>query len=380
MQLRENGWRWECIDWGKVGWDVLEGLILGAVGGQLFKWAGKGLRRLMKFLFKSKGGCFVGGTLVATALGTVPIDELQVGDRVRTSYDTSTQVDSSTWWVAQIELDPEIAGGRPMLVTLLRPADWYEFNAVGDVGDQLYLDMPELGVEGWGTISRFEPLGETDSAPGRMVVTTIERDSDDVYELSFVEGANSLRGTGVHPLYSLDRGDWVHLQDLQAGERLQTKEGTVTVEGLQKVPGIHTVYNVEVEGDHEYLIGDAGIRAHNTCWLAKAVAKYGDVPPWMKDLNPHGHHIIPQKGGGYWGDKLRALGKRNGIKNHIDDLDNLTIAPNGSGTHKYDTWEAVYKELAKVDGMGEQAFRRVLRRLGKQMRTGTWYKKLGLIE
>ena len=74
-----------------------------------------------------------------------------------------------------------------------------------------------------------------------------------------------LRGTGAHPLYSLDRADWVRVRDLRIGERLQTAEGAVSVEALEKVRGLHRVYNLEVEGDHEYLVGEAGVRAHNTC-------------------------------------------------------------------------------------------------------------------
>ena len=53
------------------------------------------------------------------------------------------------------------------------------------------------------------------------------------------------------------------VRDLQVGERLQTAEGAVTVEALEKVRGEHRVYNLEVEGDHEYLVGEAGVRAHN---------------------------------------------------------------------------------------------------------------------
>jgi len=89
--------------------------------------------------------------------------------------------------------------------------------------------------------------------------------NNDVYEASFGKRGELLRGTGGHPLYSLDRDDWVRIRDLQVGERLQTTEGAVTVEALEKVRGEHRVYNLEIEGDHEYLVGEAGIRTHNSC-------------------------------------------------------------------------------------------------------------------
>ena len=84
--------------------------------------------------------------------------------------------------------------------------------------------------------------------------------------MTFV-GGEKLRPTGRHPLYSLDRNDWVRVQELQIGERLQTAEGAVAVEALEKVRGLHRVYNFEVEGDHEYLVGESGVRSHNSSAL-----------------------------------------------------------------------------------------------------------------
>lgn len=72
--------------------------------------------------------------------------------------------------------------------------------------------------------------------------------NNDAYELSFVEGAEGLRGTGAHPLYSLDRNDWVRIRDLQVSERLQTAEGAVTVEAVEKVRGTHRVYSFACTG------------------------------------------------------------------------------------------------------------------------------------
>ena len=50
---------------------------------------------------------------------------------------------------------------------------------------------------------------------------------------------------------------WVH--DLRIGERLQTAEGAVSVEALEKVRGLHRVYNLEV-------------RAHNNCFTVRDAA------------------------------------------------------------------------------------------------------------
>ena len=128
----------------------------------------------------------------------------------------------------------------------------------------MWLDLAELGAEGWAEVLAIRAA---DVAPGvgRLVTGTFERLSDDVYEVRFSGEAAVLRGTGSHPLYSLDRDAWVQVRDLRLGERLQTAESAVRVEALEKVRGVHRVYNLEVEGDHEYLVGDAWVRAHNSC-------------------------------------------------------------------------------------------------------------------
>lgn len=64
-------------------------------------------------------------------------------------------------------------------------------------------------------------------------------------------------------MYSLDRDGWVRVRDLHVGERLRTAEGAVIVDGLQKVRGSHRSYNLEAQGDHEYLVSKARVRAHN---------------------------------------------------------------------------------------------------------------------
>ena len=135
--------------------------------------------------------------------------------------------------------------------------------------------MDELGVAGLAKIEEVEILPDLPDGNDRLVLTKFNTLSKDVYEVTFV-GGEKLRPTGRHPLYSLDRDDWVRVQDLQIGERLQTAEGAVAVEALEKVRGLHRAYNFEVEGDHEYLVGESGVRAHNTCRERKMKETFGE--------------------------------------------------------------------------------------------------------
>ena len=119
-----------------------------------------------------------------------------------------------------------------------------------------------MGIRGQASILEIRPTN-VKRGLGCIVLAKVSSLSNDVYEVGFGEGVAPLRGTGLHPLYSLDRDDWVQVRDLRIGERLQTAEGGISIVSLEKVRGLHRVFNLEVEGDHEFLVGDAQIRAHN---------------------------------------------------------------------------------------------------------------------
>lgn len=211
----------------------------------------------------NKGVCFVAGTAVRTPPGVVSIERLRVGDRVATlPGGQATKVDS-TWRVARLTMADEEEPSHLFEIDVLRPSEWFQKNQVDSPNDSVFLGLEEMGVSGWGIVKEIRTGLQVRDGRGRVVLTTISSLSNDVYELSFVEGEARLRGTGSHPLYSLDRDAWVRVRDLQVGERLQTEEGAVTIAALEKIRGVHRVYNLEVEGDHEYLVGQARVRAHN---------------------------------------------------------------------------------------------------------------------
>ncbi|CAM2005762.1 NHL domain-containing protein [Acanthopleuribacter pedis] len=86
-QMMENGGSWECIDWNQVA--ISAGL--GALGPGLSKLA---KMKWFKDLFKkAQKGCFVAGTLVATANGLVPIEDVQVDDQVWSYVERSGAVE-----------------------------------------------------------------------------------------------------------------------------------------------------------------------------------------------------------------------------------------------------------------------------------------------
>ena len=80
---------------------------------------------------------------------------------------------------------------------------------------------------------------------------------------TFVGHTTPLVGTHTHPVYSEDRCGYVGLGELELGERVRTAEGWATVEAMARWWGVATVHNLEVEAQHRFLAGAAGVVSHN---------------------------------------------------------------------------------------------------------------------
>jgi len=65
-------------------------------------------------------------------------------------------------------------------------------------------------------------------------------------------------------VYTEDRG-WVQAYDLHEGEAVRTASGNAIVTGLVRNPGTFRVYNMTVESDHVFYVGDLTALVHNTC-------------------------------------------------------------------------------------------------------------------
>jgi len=102
-----------------------------------------------------------------------------------------------------------------------------------------------------------------ESGYGRVVLGTFTSVSSDVYELKLAGRDDPIGVTSGHPIWSLDRGDWIAAGALRPGERLATAAGAAVVESIIAQPGERRVYNLQVELDHRYLIADNGLLVHN---------------------------------------------------------------------------------------------------------------------
>ncbi|MCE2814360.1 MAG: HINT domain-containing protein [Planctomycetaceae bacterium] len=104
----------------------------------------------------------------------------------------------------------------------------------------------------------------------------------------------TITGTTIHPVWSVDRQEWVPLAELADGETLQGLDGLAVVLSVSLSRVSQPVYNIEVHGEHVYQVGELGVVVHNV--------KGGLVPTGATRL-------------GKWGeDRLEALLGGAGIK------------------------------------------------------------------
>ena len=131
------------------------------------------------------------------------------------------------------------------------------------------LAIEELGLSGYATIQTVEDCGPIARGDGSVITGRFTTSRVNVIVRLTVTGPDGttevLEGTTVHPIWSVDRNDWIQLSELQEGERLQATDGIATVLSIAIVSTNVPVYNIEVHGEHVYQVGELGVLVHNAC-------------------------------------------------------------------------------------------------------------------
>jgi hypothetical protein len=109
-------------------------------------------------------------------------------------------------------------------------------------------------------------------------------------------GEHRITGTSEHPFYVPSRRAFVPMSELVAGDGLLAHNGGLAeVVRLDELPASGTVFNLEIEGSHTYLVCDPASDAcelvHNACPALPS----GPVAKALLDrVKIHLHHIFPQ--------------------------------------------------------------------------------------
>lgn len=177
-----------------------------------------------------------------------------------------------TWKWIDFELPKP--DGTLTKINLRRPHWWLKEIGADSVGKKVYLNMPELGSQGWATViairvnqldTRFWDENRDGDYVSRPITGKFIHESNDVYNLHFGDNAKPLGVTGSHPIWSIDRNDWIGATDLKIGEKVKTQEGELTLVSKEKIEGKHKVYNLEIYKDHNFLVSTDKILVHNSC-------------------------------------------------------------------------------------------------------------------
>jgi hypothetical protein len=93
-------------------------------------------------------------------------------------------------------------------------------------------------------------------------------------------------------VWSVTRGAWIGAGELVPGEALAAWRGE-PVAVLANLPEADTAtWNLEVENEHVYRVGPAGILVHNTCPTPKELFEGGGAGAAEKPLPPHVQKLI----------------------------------------------------------------------------------------
>jgi hypothetical protein len=148
------------------------------------------------------------------------------------------------------------------------------------VGGDVRLALPEQGVNGWGRVEALEDHPEIAPGPGRVVTGWFRHELGVVGDLGIEGEAEPLGVTAGHPFWSCDRHGWVPVGELREGERLRAADGSrPRVLSLTPRREPEPVYNIEVEGDHCYRVGQQGLLVHNSSAGAAGQATDAECDP-----------------------------------------------------------------------------------------------------
>ena len=146
----------------------------------------------------------------------------------------------------------------------IRPRAWIE--SLGLVkGARLDLAVPELEIDGLAEVTAVRDCPPIAEGEGRVVTGKfVTRDVANVVRVTLVNGTE-IRATDVHPVWSVDREDWVPAGKLEPGEQVDTLEGPVAVANVERLESRVDVHNIEVHGEHVFRVTADGVLVHNAC-------------------------------------------------------------------------------------------------------------------
>ena len=180
-------------------------------------------------------------------------------------------VDSKTWRKLVLRAEDRWPDGTLDVINVetLQPPAWLadQGGAVPGSMVSLPLDLLEMGLpeDMQAEVIGNEPCPPIGAGSGRVVLTTVNHLNPSVVELGVVDGggrSEKVRPTSLHKFYSESREEWISAGELEIGEELCGVDGPLTVTDVNRVPGVHRVYNMTRQ-----------LRLSNSAWLTGVVVR-----------------------------------------------------------------------------------------------------------
>jgi hypothetical protein len=196
------------------------------------------------------------------------IETIQVGQRVATGANPSTERDESLGedviqadWRKMVLRCPK-RDGTTADVEMLRSAVWLAERDV-HAGGQAEINVPECGISGTAEVLDVQPCPTITAGPGRVVTATFHHQSAAAIDVRLDGEEESIGTTPNHPFWSETKQDFVRADQLSPGEEVLTFAGSALITSITPRAGPEPVFNLEVQCEHVYRIGDAGVLVHN---------------------------------------------------------------------------------------------------------------------
>ena len=204
-------------------------------------------------------------------LTTVNIEDIRCGMRVpafnpeisvaeRESDADSIGIDPETWRLVHLRLEKE--DGTHLDIESLQPVSWLE--SVGaKVGSSIEFHVPELTSTSIAEVIGVETCPELSAGPDRLVTATYRHESAKIIDIT-VEGDETIGTTANHPFWCVNTQSFVEADQLEVGQQLKTIDGTaVSITSITPRGPPESVFNVEVEFEHVYFVGNSALLVHN---------------------------------------------------------------------------------------------------------------------
>ncbi len=126
----------------------------------------------------------------------------------------------------------------------------------------------ENGTIGISEVAIGDEVYAYDAETGEAILAKVTdisvSETDELLHLTI--GGELIRTTASHPFYTTS-GEWKAAGDLMVGDCVVTMTGEATVEAteVEKLSEAVTVYNLTVEGAHNYYVAENGVLVHNMC-------------------------------------------------------------------------------------------------------------------